>query len=286
MANYRILFNPKASGGKGKEEAEKLSSILTGDSLAFEDITAITSWSDFFASLGEGELPVLTGGDGTLNRFVNDTDGIDYPCDILYYPTGTGNDFAADVGIRSGEAPKVITDYLKDLPVVRVNGMTRRFLNGIGYGIDGYCCEVGDDLHAAGKTDVNYAGIAIKGLLFHFKPRNAKITIDGVTEEVKKVWLAPAMNGRMYGGGMIPTPDQKRLAPKEEKQLSVLVWHGSGKISTLAVFPSIFKGEHLGHPKMCYVKTGRKVRVEFDAPTALQIDGDTVRNVTSYEAEV
>ena len=44
-----------------------------------------------------------------------------------------------------------MTQYLRDLPTVTVNGKHWRFLNGIGYGIDGYCCEVGDALR--GKSD-------------------------------------------------------------------------------------------------------------------------------------
>ncbi len=31
--------------------------------------------------------------------------------------------------------------YLHNLPRVPVHGKTRLFLNGVGYGIDGYCCE-------------------------------------------------------------------------------------------------------------------------------------------------
>ena len=108
------------------------------------------------------------------------------------------------------------------------------------------------------------------------------VTVDGVKHTYKKVWLAPTMNGRCYGGGMMPTPDQDRLDP--ERKLSVLVYHGVGKLRALIVFPSIFKGEHLKHDKMCEVLTGHEITVEFDRPTALQIDGETVKNVTSYKA--
>ncbi|MCQ2428525.1 MAG: diacylglycerol kinase family protein [Clostridia bacterium] len=286
MATYRVLYNPTSANGNGKAEAEKMLAAMSGDTLNFEDITAVGSYSDFFAGLGTERL-VVCGGDGTLNRFINDTEGKGRPEEVWYFPAGTGNDFANDIGIKDTAVPVEIGRYLKNLPTVTVNGKKSLFLNGIGYGIDGYCCEVGDAMREAGKTDINYAGIAIKGLLFHFKPRNAKVTVDGKTTEYRKVWLAPAMNGRMYGGGMIPTPDQKRFADENgEKLLSVLVWNGSGKISTLANFPNIFKGEHLKKSKMCRVLTGKKIEVEFDGPCALQIDGDTVLGVTSYTAEV
>ncbi|MBP5230469.1 MAG: diacylglycerol kinase family protein, partial [Clostridia bacterium] len=156
-------------------------------------------------------------------------------------------------------------------------------LNGVGYGIDGYCCEVGDELAKKSDKPVNYAGIAIKGLLFHYKPTNAVVTIDGKRREYTKVWLAPVMHGRRYGGGMIATPDQDRLDP--ERKLSVLVWHGSGKIPTLAAFPGIFKGEHIKHKKNVEVLTGRVISVEFDRPVAAQIDGETVLNVSRIDVK-
>lgn len=51
----------------------------------------------------------------------------------------------------------------------------------------------------------------------------------------------------------------------------------------LAVFPSIFKGEHVRHEEMVEVLTGHDIRVEFDRPAPLQIDSETIPDVTSYE---
>ena len=59
--------------------------------------------------------------------------------------------------------------------------------------------------------------------------------------------------------------------------------HGSGKLKTLMVFPSIFKGEHIKHTEMVAVHTGKEISVTFDRPTALQIDGETVLNVSTYK---
>ena len=36
------------------------------------------------------------------------------------------------------------------------------------------------------------------------------ITVDGIKYTYKKVWLAPTINGRFYGGGMMPAPGQDR----------------------------------------------------------------------------
>lgn len=243
----------------------------------------MTTISDYAAWLGT--LPVdasliIAGGDGTLNRFLNDTDGMALPEKLYYFATGSGNDFLHDLGLEKGADPVPVTQYLRDLPTVTVNGKHWRFLNGIGYGIDGYCCEVGDALRGKSDKPVNYTAIAIKGLLFHFHPANAEVTVDGKTKRYRRVWLAPTMNGRFYGGGMMVTLDQHR--GNAEGKVSVCVMHGSGKIKTLAVFPSIFKGGHVKHTEMVEILTGHDIEVRFDRPCALQIDGETIRNVTSY----
>ena len=139
---------------------------------------------------------------------------------------------------------------------------------------------MGDKLRAEGKHNINYAGIAIKGLLFHFKTKNATVIADGKEFKFNKVWLAPTMLGRYYGGGMIPTPNQKRL--NKNKQVSCMVLYGSGKLKTLMVFPGIFKGEHIKHTEMVKILSGKEITVKFDEPCALQIDGETILNVTEY----
>ena len=48
------------------------------------------------------------------------------------------------------------------------------------------------------------------------------------------------------------------------------------------VFPSIFKGEHIKKTKMVKVYEGHEITVVFNKPTALQIDGETVKNVLTY----
>ena len=277
-----VLFNELSGNGTGKTRAEEVRKFLDGKDAVFKEVTKITDYKSFFGSLAPDDEIILCGGDGTLNHFINDTEEMTYENPLYYYPTGSGNDFWNDLGKTAEDGPVRIEKYLKDLPFVEVNGRKRRFLNGIGYGIDGYCCEVGDRLRAAGNKKIDYTGFAIKGLLFHFKPAFAKIEVDNKKYAFEKVWLAPTMNGRCYGGGMIATPSQDRLGA--DRLLSLMVFYGCGRFKTLAIFPSIFKGTHINHKDVSQVITGHKITVSFDHPVALQIDGETVLNVTSYTA--
>lgn len=281
MATGYVLYNNLAGYQTTDDDIRVLEFALT-EPLKFIDITKIKDYRLFLSGLEKDDYLVICGGDGTLNRFVNDTDGLDFSGEILYYPNGTGNDFAHELGKAKECTPFPVTKYLKNLPCVTVKGKQYRFLNGVGYGIDGYCCEVGDELKKIPDKKVNYTMIAIKGLLFHFKPRKAKITVDGKTMVYDKVWIAPTMNGKFYGGGMMPTPDQDRM--NEEGTLSTMVFHGSGKLKTLLIFPSLFRGKHVKYEKNITILTGKEIIVEFNRPTSLQIDGETILGVTSYMA--
>lgn len=275
---YRILYNPLSAHGQGKFRAQELRDVLDGKEFAYADIREISDYKAFLAELNEDDAIVIAGGDGTLNRFVNNIDGLPFSNDVYYYAIGSGNDFYHDVSVEPNKLIKINT-YITDLPIIEVNGVRRRFINGIGYGIDGYCCEEGDKISIAAEKPVNYTSIAIKGLLFHYKPTNARVTVDGVTRSYSHVWLAPTMNGRYYGGGMMVAPKQDRLNP--EKKLTSVVLSRSSKLKTLMIFPSIFKGEHVKYDQFS-IQTGHRITVEFDRPTALQIDGETVLGVTSY----
>ena len=283
MKRYYALFNPLSCNGLGKESAKRLDSIYGAENVIYRDVTKIDDYRSFFAEIPLGDDVILCGGDGTLNRFINATKGLRIEHALYYYPCGSGNDFWRD--IDGGDQPKPLNAYLERLPSVTLNGEEHLFLNGVGYGIDGYCCEVGDRMRReTPEKKIDYTGIAIKGLLFHYAPTTATVIVDGVEHVFKKAWLAPTMYGRFYGGGMMATPDQDRTA--EEKTLSVLLFHGSGRIRTLIAFPSIFKGEHVKKKKLVTVLTGKEITVRFDRPTALQIDGETHLGITEYTAAV
>ena len=280
MAKYKVLYNPKGNNNLAEAETKKLDTILKGDELSYYDVLKIDDVQAFVSGLADGESLIISGGDGTLNHFVNDVDCSALKNSVYFFATGTGNDFLASIGEEKGKLVK-INDIVRRLPTVTVNGKDYRFINGVGFGIDGYCCEVGDQMREKSDKPINYTGIAIKGLLFHYKPVNATVTVDGVTKSYRKVWLVPTMFGGFYGGGMMPTPGQKR----ENGTLSTMVYYGKGKIKSLMVFPSIFKGEHVNHKDMAEVMTGKEITVKFDRPTALQIDGETFLNITTYTAK-
>ena len=276
-----VLFNPLANSNQGEVTKDEVLPSLKekfGESIVTESVIGL-SVTKFLEKLTKDDIVILLGGDGTLNRFANLIYGKNLPCKFYLYKAGTGNDFLRDVEDKVKDNLLEINEYVKNLPLVIVNDKEYRYLNGIGYGIDGMVCEVADRLKEEGVEKINYASLSVKLLLRGYNPPNAKITVDGETKEYKKVWLASAMNGRYYGGGMIAAPNQDRLSDK----VSVLAFHGSNRLKTLLIFPKIFKGKHINHKKNVEIRVGHEVTVEFDNPCALQIDGEVISNVTKYQ---
>ena len=78
-----ILYNTHAGNQHVDEELEALMSSFPGDSVK-KDVISI-DYRKFIPTLTEEDTVILCGGDGTLNHFVNDTEGLDVPCEVLYY---------------------------------------------------------------------------------------------------------------------------------------------------------------------------------------------------------
>lgn len=240
------------------------------------------NYQEFFDGLKPEDEVVFVGGDGTLNYLVNCVDCDKIKNNVYLYANGTGNDFLNDIGGNAGEEI-LINKYLVNLPVVHVNGKDIKYLNNMSFGLDGYCCEEADRIKAKKPNKkINYSGIAIKGLLFKFEPKHAWVNVDDKEYEFDNVWLAPSMHGKYVGGGMMMAPSQDRFSDT----LTLVIYSSKSKLKSLMLFPSIFKGEHVKNTEVVKIFTGKKISVRFDKPCAVQIDGDTILNVTEYTAEV
>ena len=282
MGKYFVLFNPYANNGNGEELSKGVFQHLQGEETAVINMTEIKSYKELFAGMQPQDKIVICGGDGTLNRFVNDCDDRIPDNDIYLFPVGTGNDFMLDLGFKGTMRPVLINKYITDLPCVFVNDKKYYFIDNVAFGIDGWVCEIADKKKSANpEAKINYTTIAISGLLGKYKPCNATVTVDGVTTSYKRVWMAPSMNGRFYGGGMMVTPMQDRLDP--DRQITLMMFQNGNRFQIGVGFPSIFSGKHVNNPNAVFLK-GHEIEVEYDEPRAVQIDGETILGVTKYKA--
>ena len=116
-----ILYNPKANN-----ENNDLNIIHGAVELESLGVTKINllglDVADFCAKLNHNDRVLICGGDGTLHHFANNAYGIEFPCPVCALRSGTGNDFLNDIGQMDSEKQIDIREYLKDLPLVTVNG--------------------------------------------------------------------------------------------------------------------------------------------------------------------
>lgn len=279
--NY-LLYNPLANNSKGERDAREWAA---GESAEYEftSLLDIKDMKAFFDGLKEDDEVILTGGDGTLNRFANDVYGYELKNPVYYVKCGSGNDFFRDNEKYAVNGRIELRRFLKNLPLITVKGIQRRFVNGIGYGIDGETCRIGDIQRATSDKPVSYSKIAIRLLLGSYKLKKATVEVDGKTSTFENVWMASTMKGRYYGGGMMVAPDQDRF--NGEGKVSVVTLYKKSRLITLMRFPSLNKGEHVKKKDWVTVRTGKKVTVSFDQPCALQIDGDVIEDVLTYTVE-
>ena len=278
--SFCVLYNPLSSTGTGEDKARHLTDILGQDTkVEYKSLLEIDDKRAFLDNLPADTYPIITGGDGTLSRFV-DALGGNPTRDIYYYPAGTGNDFLNDLNRSCDIEPFLLNPFITDLPHIHFNGESHVFINGVGYGIDGYVCEEGDRIRKKTGKPIDYTGIAVKGLLYAYKRTKAWISVDGQEYSFENVWMTPTMLGRFFGGGMMCAPGQDRL--NSDGTVSLMVMRCRSKIRTLLLFPTIFKGNHVKATKIVTVFKGHNIQVRFDRPTALQIDGEVYSGVTEY----
>ncbi len=274
---YAILYNPYSHGGKGLGIAKEIEPLLGEHDYTYFDLTNIDNLNDFISSASPDTDIILTGGDGSLNSFVNN---VDTDKNIYFFASGNGNDFARDIGFKKHTKPILINDYIKNLPTANIKGKTYKFLNCIGSGMDGYCCGEVERVRKELNKKGNYLFAAIKALLYAYKPCTATVVADGTEYVFKNTWLVPTMNGRFFGGGFMAAPDQNRLNP--ESKISIVAMHNRNFFKIVVALLLLMKGKHTKLKSMIKVIEGHEFSVKLDKSAMLQIDGETIPDVIEY----
>lgn len=273
-----ILYNPLANGGNGIQGIDQVQSQFPGSEL--RDVTRLNT-NEFLAGLTDSDRVVLCGGDGTIHHLVNelqDPVGLEVP--VYIWKFGTGNDFWRDVPQKREKDMVLLNECIQNLPVAHVNGKAIRFMNNCSFGIDGRVCEMGEEKKREKGGKVSYVTMALKAIGYDYKCARARVTVDGVTREYEKVWLATAMNGKFFGGGMKLAPGQSRF----DEKFCCIVWHKTPRWLALPLFASVFPGWHVHLKSMFDIRWGNEIQVEFDRPCAMNLDGEVISGVTSYTA--
>ena len=278
MRMYYILYNPLSSNGTSKKHVNKIEKALQKDGIEFKVIDMVEASKNVDEAakdIHRNDTIIIVGGDGTLHHFVNKIRHIRNNSRVLLYRGGTGNDFSRDF---KKTMLVDITENLKNLPEVNIDGNNELFLNGCGFGVDGEVCLMVNDRNNK-KKGLNYFKSAIM-LLKNFKRYSLELEVDGVKHSFKNVWFAVVNNGKYFGGGMKITPQSDR----NDDILEACVVHSINFAKILFIFPLIFLGKHVWFKHLgITMLSGKHFVANASKPQVYQTDGEVKEEVKSFE---
>ncbi|MER7899964.1 diacylglycerol kinase [Streptomyces sp. NPDC096046] len=254
-----LFVNPTAGRGRGARAAQPAASALRAAGFSVrtvlgEDAADALARARAAVDGGTGAL-IAVGGDGMASLALRAVAGTRTPLGLV--AVGTGNDFARALGLPVREpaaAGRMIADALKgarirDIDLGRVGD--RWFGTVLASGFDSRVNDRANRMRwPAGRLTYDLAMISELAAL---RPVPYRIRLDdGEVREVEATLVAVG-NGSSYGGGMRICPD----ADLTDGLFDVTVVADCGRTTLLRVFPSVYRGTHVEHPKVTVVRAAR-----------------------------
>ena len=264
MARLGLIVNPTSGKNTGARVGTEALTLLRAAGIDILDLSAADARSAMEqgrAAIAAGAVDriVVAGGDGMVHLGANLCAGTGVPLGII--AAGTGNDIARELGLPVRDAAKAVERILdggtRQVDVAKhtmASGEERWFLGVLAAGFDAVVNERANQWRWP-KGPMRY-NLAIMRELPLFRAIPYVLELDGVRMETEAMLVAVG-NGPAYGGGMRVTPG----AEFDDGLLDVLVLHKISTAEFLRVFPTVFKGTHVSHPKV-QVLRARTVRLE------------------------
>ncbi len=272
-----LIFNSKAAHGR----AGKLLPVILDqfEAAAVEVVVEITQHRGHAIDIvAEANLQgidgiVAAGGDGTLFEVVNGLfrNSSEHPPPLGILPIGTGNSFARDFDLNTGDWLKAVAMIARNSPkpvdVAKfvTSGKTHYFLNVMGLGFVTEVMKTSMGLKAMGN--MAYILAVFYQMLF-LDSYQFKLKIDGESSE-REVALLEISNTRYTAHSFYMAP----AARFDDGLLDITL---VGKISRwrlLRLFPSIFTGQHVNAPEVETFRV-RELEIETSKPIRLGPDGE------------
>jgi diacylglycerol kinase (ATP) len=278
MMRPLLIVNPSSGRERGVEYADE---IAEGLRRAFGDVDIVQTEGDgdaeqaahAYASSG-GRRLFVGGGDGTVNEALNGVASSGRLADVTFgiVPLGTGNDFAAALGIPV-EIPEALDTLLAgrvlDVDVGVVNG--RHFLNTSG---GGFIAEASVAVTPQLKTIAGRLAYLIGGAqaLMEYEPVRATVTAEpGRFRMGLGLHTFAVCNSRLIGGGRLIAPE----AIIDDGLLDLCLIEEMGSLEFLTLARKVADGAHVDDPRVRYVQAS-SILIELDRETNINTDGEVL----------
>jgi diacylglycerol kinase (ATP) len=279
-----VIVNPVAGGGSTRRKWEQISRQLTLNGLVFDyEFTCCQNHATELARTAADEgyrFLVAVGGDGTVNEVANGILTSSQPQNVTLgiINTGTGSDLIRTVG--APKDPLGACNFLsrEDRFLIDIGEATfyhdgkktcRYFVNYCGTGFDSEVAETTNRMPkpAFVPSTLPYL-VALIRTLVRYRNHDIKLTVDGEVRRGRFLSVIVA-NGQYFGGGMRVAPHAKL----DDGKLDVVTVEDIGKLELLKVFPTIYKGTHIYHPKVV-VRQAKNIEVEPEIRMPVSADGE------------
>ena len=284
-----IVINPLSGGGKGSKVGQEVLSAckkfdLVATVVQENSAEASLSFVTTYLTTDRFDILIAVGGDGLVHDLLPNLVG--QKTSLLVIPAGTGNDFARTIGhsshfghssIQKISESREVTDLATraiDVGILESGEHKRFFVQIVSTGFDSKVNQRANAFKAL-KGKMKYVAAVVLEL-FHSRSYPFTINIDGTTTQVEAMLVCIA-NGSSYGGGMKIVPHAKN----DDQQLEVMYVAKVSPIRLLFVFPRVFFGAHVNHPRVHFL-TGKQITLT--APTIAFGDGEPMGDlpVTAY----
>lgn len=268
---WAIAINPTSGHGKGISIGEKVVQYFSSRNIEYQVFSAssaneLRSHLETFLGSVHCDGVISVGGDGLAHLILQLTVPRNIPFAVM--PAGTGNDIVRTLGWSLDE----IEGYLDRVTSVPAQSIDLGNVDGewfaaiLSTGFDSVVNERANALSWP-KGPQRY-NVAIALELPKFKPLNYEITLDTHSFQTEAMLIAIG-NGRSYGGGMYVCPQ----AQMHDGLFDIMVLEPVSKVEFLKVFPKVYSGSHINHPK---VKMYRSARVSLVADAVAYADGERI----------
>ncbi len=266
-----ILVNPLAGKGTSSHLAKWLGKQLKDKQIHFSIFK--NNWPDHFNDYSD---IWITGGDGSINYFINRFPDCKIP--LTLYKTGTGNDFAWKLyGDLSNHQifKKSFESAPKPVDAGKCNNTL--FINSFGVGFDGDIIQSMNAIRFLGGP-IGYM-IAVLLKIFSYREAHYKISCGNENWD-DRFLLVIINNSSRAGGGFKITPTAEIVDGK----LNMLLCKKLNLLQRLRYLPVLKKGKHLHLPFVIH-RLGKSFSIHADKILSIQVDGELIKAQT-LEIEV
>ena len=268
---WAIVVNPTAGQGRATILATEVVNFFASRKFEYQVLTARSAADlrrdlERFLSTHTCSGIISVGGDGLAHLVLQAAVPHHVPFAIM--PAGTGNDIVRTLGWSLDDIgqylEKVTTTKPQSIDLGNVD--SEWFAAILSTGFDSVVNERANRLSWP-KGPQRY-NVAIALELPKFKPLEYEITTDTQTFTTEAMLIAVG-NGKSYGGGMYVCPQ----ANLNDGLFDVMVLEPVSKVEFLKVFPKVYSGSHLSHPK---VKMFRTKKISITANAVAYADGERI----------